>query len=81
MQVTAHPVRTPTRGFGLQTHHNTAVFRLVEDGRLSLESPISDHLPFSIDDRWVDVTILDLLQQHSGLPANRSSWFGGQWDT
>ena len=45
----------------------TAVFRLVEDGRLSLESPISDHLPFSIDDRWVDVTILDLLQQHSGL--------------
>ena len=59
----------------------TSVFRLVEDGRLSLDSPISDHLPFSIDDRWVDVTILDLLQQHSGLPANRSSWFGGQWDT
>ncbi len=59
----------------------TAVFRLVEDGRLSLDSAISDHLTFSIDDRWVDVTILDLLQQHSGLPANRSSWFGGQWDT
>ena len=59
----------------------TAVFRLVEDGKLSLDSAISDHLPFSINDRWVDVTILDLLQQHSGMPANRSSWFGGQWDT
>ena len=59
----------------------TAVFRLVEDGRLSLESAISDHLPFSIDDRWVDVTILNLLQQQSGLPADRFSWFGGQWDT
>ena len=59
----------------------TAVFRLVEEGWLSLDSPIGDHLPFSIDDQWVDVTILDLLQQHSGLPANRSSWFGGKWDT
>ena len=59
----------------------TAVFRLVEDGRLALDSPISDHLPFSIDDRWANVTILDLLQQHSGLPADRSSWFGSRWET
>ena len=40
-----------------------------------------DILTFDIGRRWNDVTVLDLLQQTSGLPADREDWFGGRWAT
>jgi CubicO group peptidase (beta-lactamase class C family) len=52
--------------------------RLVEDGLVDLDAPISDYLPnFSIQSRFPDtapVTIRSILAHHSGLPRNECHW-------
>ena len=45
----------------------TAVLRLVQDGRLSLEGHIADLLP-DLPPAWSDVTVRQLLAHTSGLP-------------
>ena len=59
----------------------TAVMRLAESGQLSLDTPLEELIEFDIWQRWNEVTVLDLLQQNSGLPSDREKWFGGRWAT
>ena len=52
--------------------------RLVEEGSLDLDAPISEYLPdFSIQSRFADpgtITIRNILTQRSGLPRNGCTW-------
>ena len=58
--------------------------RLVEEGLLDLDAPITDYLPdFSIQSRFPDsepITIRSILAHRSGLPRNECrsvNWYGG----
>ena len=47
----------------------TAIMHLVDRGLLELDSPVSQYIPeFRVDDK-ADITIRDLLNHDSGLPA------------
>ncbi len=52
----------------------TAVMQLVEAGRLSLDSRISEFLPEWANDWKRDVTVRDLLLHRGGLPPFRPFW-------
>ncbi|MFB6193757.1 MAG: serine hydrolase domain-containing protein, partial [Halobaculum sp.] len=47
----------------------TAVVRLADAGRLSVDDPVADHLPWFGDAPGAPITIHDLLTHTSGLPA------------
>ena len=52
----------------------TAVMLLYDEGRISLDAPVREYLPeFSGGDRD-SVTIRELLEHRSGLPADRDIW-------
>lgn len=58
----------------------TAVMRLVEQGQIDLDRPISDYIPdFAIRSRFASstpITTRSLLAHHSGLPSDRQN---GMW--
>lgn len=54
-----------------------AVLMLMEEGRLSLDDPLSRHLE-GIPDSWKELTILHLLQHTSGVP-NFTATTGFAW--
>ncbi|UCC62449.1 MAG: beta-lactamase family protein, partial [Anaerolineae bacterium] len=59
--------------------------RLVEEGRVDLDAPITDYLPdFSIQSRFADsepITIRSILAHRSGLPRNECHWIPYRpWD-
>ena len=58
-------------GVGSITKSFTAlsIMRLAEEGRLSVEDPVSRHLPIDLKVRGVEVTIHHLLTHSSGVPA------------
>lgn len=50
----------------------TALCMLAEEGRLTLDDPVIDHLPyFRMSDPWItsEITIRDILVHNSGIPA------------
>lgn len=51
---------------------------LVDDGRLSWDDPVVEHLPtFRLHDPWVtrEMTVRDLLSHRSGLPRGDHLWY------
>jgi len=61
-----------------------AVFRLVEAGRLSLDTRAVDVLPelfVGADESWSGLTVEDLLAHRSGLPKNTDQWFSETWES
>ncbi|MBW1655706.1 serine hydrolase domain-containing protein [Flavobacterium quisquiliarum] len=46
---------------------NVAIFQLIENGKLSLEDPISKYL-FNLPKEWQDIKVGNLLSHSSGLP-------------
>lgn len=61
-----------------------AVFRLVEAGRLSLDTRAIDVLPelfVGAQESWSELTVDDLLTHRSGLPKNTDQWFSEEWDS
>jgi CubicO group peptidase (beta-lactamase class C family) len=50
----------------------TAVMMLVEEGKVSLDDPISKHLA-DLPDAWKDVTVRQLLNHTSGIPSYTSA--------
>jgi len=60
----------------------TAVLRLVEAGRLALDTPVFRILPelfVGTDASWSDLDVDDLLTHRSGLPTNTEKWFDDTW--
>ena len=56
-----------------------AAAMLADDGRLSLDDPITKHLPwFQVADPWVtrELTLRDVLSHRSGLRGSDLLWFG-----
>ncbi|MEX2177265.1 MAG: serine hydrolase [Gemmatimonadaceae bacterium] len=52
----------------------TAIMVLYDDGRIQLSDPVSKFLPGFAGGAKDDVTILQLLEHRSGLPAGRDLW-------
>lgn len=50
------------------------VMRAVGDGRLALDAPVADHLPEWRDAAHAPITIRQLLDHSSGLPAHARFW-------
>jgi len=61
----------------------TAVMQLVEQGKMSLNHPITRYLPyFKLDDpRYKDITVLHVLNHTSGMPdVDDYQWDKPEWD-
>lgn len=62
-----------------------AVFRMVEAGKLRLDSLVLPLLPSSVRQSarfsWSSLTVDELLTQKSGLPADRAAWFNGTFSS
>ena len=55
----------------------TVLVRLAAEGRLSLDDPVSTHLPALGASGWADLaTVRDLLANRSGLPLSSAIEFG-----
>ena len=68
----AHPGDRYRIGSNTKTMTAVVVLQLVEEGRLSLDDPLVDHLPrFDLDPR---MTVRHALQQTTGLPTNTGIW-------
>lgn len=52
-----------------------AVLKLAEEGKLSLDDPISKHLP-GVPDNCFEITVRHLLQHTSGIPGKNSTGAG-----
>lgn len=52
-----------------------AVLKLAEEGKLSLDDPISKHLP-GVPDNCFEITVRHLLQHTSGIPGTNSTGAG-----
>lgn len=55
-----------------KTATSTAIMRLVEDGEIELDAPVTNYLPYFqvADERGAQITIRHLLMHTSGLPDN-----------
>lgn len=55
----------------------TAIMQLVEAGKIDLDAPVIDYLPYFklADERYRDITVSHLLSHRSGLPADPADWF------
>jgi CubicO group peptidase (beta-lactamase class C family) len=61
----------------------TAIMLLVDDGRVSLDRPVTDYLPEfkMVDDRYKKITVRMLLNHVSGIPGTEgSNSFGFKYD-
>ena len=66
-----------------KVHVATAIMLLVDDGKVSLDKPVTDYLPeFKMaDDRYKKITVRMLLNHVSGLPGTEgSNSFGFKYD-
>ena len=55
----------------------TAVMQLVVAGKIDLDAPVTDYLPYFelADERYKDITVRHLLAHRSGMPADPADWF------
>lgn len=74
-QVTEHTV------FGTgcvgKTIVGIALMQLVEAGKIDLDAPITQYLPYFklADERYKDITARQLIMHRSGMPADPADWF------
>jgi CubicO group peptidase (beta-lactamase class C family)/predicted dienelactone hydrolase len=54
-----------------------AVMQLVEAGKIDLDAPVTDYLPYFelADERYKEITVRQLLTHRSGVPAGPTDWF------
>jgi CubicO group peptidase (beta-lactamase class C family)/predicted dienelactone hydrolase len=54
-----------------------AVMQLVEAGKIDLDAPVTDYLPYFelADERYKEITVRQLLTHRSGVPADPADWF------
>jgi CubicO group peptidase (beta-lactamase class C family) len=78
---------TPTTLFNIgsisKVYVATAIMQLVDDGKISLDRPVTDYLPeFRMaDDRYKRITVRMLLNHTSGIPGTEmSNSFGFEYD-
>ena len=80
------PVNTATLfniGSISKVHVATAIMLLVDDGKVTLDKPVTDYLPaFKMaDDRYKKITVRMLLNHASGIPGTEgSNTFGFRYD-
>ena len=71
---------TPHTVFGTgsvgKTATATAIMQLVAEGKVELDAPVTDYLPYFklADERYSDITVYDLVTSRSGLPEVED-WF------
>lgn len=71
---------TPQTVFGTgsvgKTATATAVMQLVAEGKIDLDAPVTDYLPYFelADARYKDVTARHLITHRSGLPPDPADW-------
>ena len=73
---TQFAIASITKGFTA-----TALAILVEEGKLTWDTPVQDVLPgFRLHDPWVSgkVTVRDILCHRTGLPGSPLSWYGSE---
>jgi CubicO group peptidase (beta-lactamase class C family) len=72
---------TPHTVFGTgstgKTATVTAIMQLAAEGKVDLDAPVTDYLPYFklADARYKDITVRQLTTHRSGLPADPADWF------
>lgn len=71
---------TPHTVFGTgsvgKTATATAIMQLVAEGKIDLDAPVTDYLPYFklAEARYKDITVRHLITHRSGLPADPADW-------